>query len=66
MYFNLFEIYNFLIINVLYLEVGIATGCGLDGRGSIPGTAKEFSVSHYIQTSSEAYPASYTIGGSGS
>jgi hypothetical protein len=36
-------------------SVGIATGYGLDGRGSIPGSDKTFSL-HSVQTSSGAHP----------
>jgi hypothetical protein len=47
-------------------SVGIATGYGLDGRSSISGRGKKFSLSHSVQTDSEAQPSSYTVGIGGS
>jgi hypothetical protein len=35
---------------------------GLDDRGSIPDTDREFSSSPCVQTGSEAHPASYPLG----
>jgi hypothetical protein len=35
---------------------GIATCWGLDGRGSIPGKGKRFSLLHSVQTGSGAHP----------
>jgi hypothetical protein len=43
-------------------SIGIATGYELDGRGSISGRDKIFSVLHSVQTGSGAQPASYAIG----
>jgi hypothetical protein len=43
-------------------SVGIATSYGLDGRGSIPGRGKKFSLPHSVQTGSRAHPASYPMG----
>jgi hypothetical protein len=43
-------------------SVGIATGYGPDGRGSISGRGKRFSLLHCVQTGSGAYPASYPMG----
>jgi hypothetical protein len=44
-------------------SVSIATGYALDGRGSIPGKGKRFfPTPHSVQTSSEAHPASHTVG----
>jgi hypothetical protein len=43
-----------------YFTVGIATGYGLDGPGSIPGRAR-FSLLHSVQTGSGAQPASYPM-----
>jgi hypothetical protein len=40
---------------------GIATGYGLDGRGSIPDGGKRFSL-HSVQTGSGAHPPSYSMG----
>jgi hypothetical protein len=42
------------------MELGIVTGYGLDGPGSIPG-ASTFSVLHIIQTDSGAHPVSYPM-----
>jgi hypothetical protein len=42
--------------------VGIATGYGLDGRGSIPGRGKRF----FSTASMLAHPASYPVGNGGS
>jgi hypothetical protein len=47
----------------------IATGCGLEGRGSgvrFPAGAWNFSLLHRVQTSSEVHPASYPMGNGGS
>jgi hypothetical protein len=41
-------------------------GDGLDGRGSIPGRASDFSLLHSVQTDSEDYPASCPMGTEGS
>jgi hypothetical protein len=46
---------------IAYPTVGIATGCRLDGRGSIPGMGQYFSILHSVQTGSGARPSSYTI-----
>jgi hypothetical protein len=46
-------------------SVGIATGYGLDDRGSevrFPAGAGNFYLLHRVQTSSEARPASYPVG----
>jgi hypothetical protein len=40
--------------------VCIATGCGMDGRGSNLGRGKSFV--HNVQTGSGAHPASYQMG----
>jgi hypothetical protein len=58
---------KFLIVLGEYPEsrdssVGIATGYRLDGRGSIPGGAENFSLLYNVQTGSEAHPASYPLG----
>jgi hypothetical protein len=45
---------------------GIATGYGMDGRGSIPGKSKRFSSLHSVQTGSGAHPALYPMGAGGS
>jgi hypothetical protein len=42
-------------------SVRIATGYGLDGRGSIFGR-RDFSLYHSVQTGSGAHPASYPMG----
>jgi hypothetical protein len=46
-------------------SVGIATGYGLDGLGSIPGSVN-FYLHHSVQTGSGAHPASYLVGTRGS
>jgi hypothetical protein len=43
-------------------SVGIATGYGLDDRGSIPGRGKRFSLLPSVQTGSGVHPASYPVG----
>jgi hypothetical protein len=43
-------------------SVGIAAGYWLDGRGSIPGKGKIFSLFHSVQTGKGAQPASYLMG----
>jgi hypothetical protein len=40
----------------------MATGYVLDGRSSIPGRGKKFSVLHSEQSESEAHPSSITMG----
>jgi hypothetical protein len=47
-------------------SVGIATDDGLDGRGSIPGKSKSFSLLPSFQTGCGAHPASYPLGSLGS
>jgi hypothetical protein len=47
-------------------SVGVATGYGLDGWGSIPGTGRDFPLLHSVQTGSGAHPASYTFKNVGS
>jgi hypothetical protein len=54
----------YLIINVLYLEVGIARAESWMAGVQFLAWAKEFSLPHTIQTGSEAHPASYTMGAS--
>jgi hypothetical protein len=46
-------------------SVSIVSNYRLDDRGSIPGRAKDFSSSICVQTSSEAHPASCTMGTGG-
>jgi hypothetical protein len=41
-------------------------GYQLDGHGSIPGEARDFSLLYNMQTSSGAQPASYPVGNGGS
>jgi hypothetical protein len=43
-------------------SVGVTTGYGRDGRGSIPGRDKNLSLLHSVQTGCEAKPASYPMG----
>jgi hypothetical protein len=43
-------------------SVGIAIGCGLDGRGSIHGRDKRFFSVHSVQTGPGVDPASYQVG----
>jgi hypothetical protein len=45
--------------------IGIVMGYGLDGRDSIPGRDKTFSLLHNVQTGSGAQPASYPMGTAG-
>jgi hypothetical protein len=47
-------------------SVGIATGHGLDGWGSISGRDGGFSLLHSVQTGSWTHPASYPMGIGGS
>jgi hypothetical protein len=47
------------------ISVGIATGYGLDGRGSISGRLGKFSPLHSVQTGSGAHPGSYPVGTGG-
>jgi hypothetical protein len=47
-------------------SVGIATGFGLGGWGSIPTGARIFLLLSSVQTGSGAYPASYPMGTGGS
>jgi hypothetical protein len=47
-------------------SVGMATGYGLGGRGSISDKGKIFYVLHSVRTDSEAHPASYPMGTGGS
>jgi hypothetical protein len=37
-------------------------GCGLDGRGSIPGRGKKFFRTSQLHTGSGAHAVSYTVG----
>jgi hypothetical protein len=43
-------------------SVGIATGYGLDGRGSIPGRGKTFLILLSVKTGSEAHPVACKMG----
>jgi hypothetical protein len=47
------------IADMLYISVGIAMSYGMDGRSSIPGGARDFSVIHRVRTDSGAHPASW-------
>jgi hypothetical protein len=53
---------------ILDSVVGIATGCGLDGRGVgvRVQVGQDFSPLHVIHTRSGAHPASYPMGSGGS
>jgi hypothetical protein len=52
----------YLCLDILYGgPVGIRTGYGLEGQGSIPGRGRVFSLLHSIQTSSGTHPTSYPI-----
>jgi hypothetical protein len=42
-------------------SVGIATGCELDGHGSIPDSGRDFSLLTNVNTGSGAHPASYPV-----
>lgn len=42
------------------MEVSIAKGFGLDGRGSIHGRARDYLL-HNVHTGSEVYPVSYAV-----
>jgi hypothetical protein len=50
----------------IHSSVDIATGYDLDGRCSIPGKDKRFSLLHSVQIGSGAHPASYPMGARGS
>jgi hypothetical protein len=39
------------------IGAGIATGYGLDGRGSITGTVRRFSLLYSVETGSGTHPA---------
>jgi hypothetical protein len=43
-------------------SVGIATGYGFDGRVSILGEVRDFSILHGVQVISVAYPDAYPMG----
>jgi hypothetical protein len=45
--------------------VGIATGYGMDGQGSIPGRDRDFSLLHGVKTGSGVHPVSYAMGTGG-
>jgi hypothetical protein len=47
-------------------SVGIATGYGVDGWGSIPGITRFLFLFHSLQTVSGAHPASYPMDTGGS
>jgi hypothetical protein len=60
---------KFFVVIIIILwnqgsSVGITTGYGLDGPGSIPGKAR-FLFLHTIQTGSGAHSASYPVGTGG-
>jgi hypothetical protein len=42
-----------------YSSVGVVTGYGLDGQGSIPGVVEDISLLHSVQAGSGVHPASY-------
>jgi hypothetical protein len=42
--------------------VDVATAYGVDGRSSIPGRVRDFSLLHNVQTGFGAHPASYLMG----
>jgi hypothetical protein len=60
MHYDLIGLFN-RTIPILIPSVGIVTGYGLDGPGSIPYSAK-FSHLHNVQTNSGAHSASYPMG----
>jgi hypothetical protein len=45
--------------------VGTAMGYGVDGRVSIPGWTRDFSLLHNVHIGSEAHPASYSMDAGG-
>jgi hypothetical protein len=56
------------IFHIANSSVGIATGYGLDDRGStvrFPAGVGNFSLHHHDQTGSGAHPASYSMGARG-
>jgi hypothetical protein len=53
-------------IAVVGNTVGIATGYGLDDRGSITVGDWDFPLRHHVQTGSGAHPASYPVDTEGS
>jgi hypothetical protein len=67
-----YTILNFYKMTIQYMKknpdssVGITTGYRLDGRGSIPGRGKRFSVFHRVQNGSGVHPAPYKMGTEGS
>jgi hypothetical protein len=52
-----------MLLNYLCSSVDIATGYGMDGRGSIPGRDKTFFALCSVRTGSEVNPAYYPIAG---
>jgi hypothetical protein len=50
---------------ITYSVLSVGTGCTSEEFSSIPGKEKKLSRSHIVQTSSEAYIASYLIGTGG-
>jgi hypothetical protein len=43
-------------------SVGVATGYGLEGRSSIPGSLRDFFLLHRVQTGSGAHPTFHPMG----
>jgi hypothetical protein len=56
----LYTRFVYLFCKIRNSSIGIATGYGLDGRGSIPGRGREFFL-HSVRTDTGAYPASCLI-----
>jgi hypothetical protein len=55
-----------LLQNLLRYSISVVFDYRLDDRGSISSRGKNVSCSLYVQTSSDAYPASYPMGTEGS
>jgi hypothetical protein len=51
-----------VIRKIVVLNLGIATVCGLDGRGSIRGSERDVSLFHSIHTASGTHQGSYPVG----
>jgi hypothetical protein len=52
----------YIYIYIYDSAVGILTGHGLDGLGSIPAKARDFSLLHSVKTSSGDNSAPYPMG----
>jgi hypothetical protein len=64
--FSLWVLSAFISVMSRDSSVGIATGYGLDDRGSISGKGRGFSLFNSVHTGSGAHTASYPMGTGGS